>query len=297
MSTHEKSFGSADTGREAMMQIELSSGIIEYQDAGGAGPVVVLLHGLVMDATLWGDVVSDLAIDHRCLVPTLPLGAHTHAVRPETDLSLPGIAALVSEFLDRLDLNDVTIVGVDTGGAIVQILAAHNAARIAKIVLVSCDAYDNFPPGLTGKTIVFTGKLAPRAFGMFMQQMRIKPLRRLPIAFGWLTKRGDEYTKRWIRPILTQQDIRRDTTRALRAIASNKRLLVELVEALSAFDKPALIVWASEDRVMPPEHGRRLAALLPHSQYVEIDDSYTLIPLDQPSELARAIRSFSAGAA
>ena len=62
---------------------------------------------------------------------------------------------------------------------------------MTRAVLVSCDAFDNFPPGLTGKTLVATGKLPPPAFGLFMQQMRLRAVRRLPIAFGWLTKRGD----------------------------------------------------------------------------------------------------------
>ena len=46
---------------------------------------------------------------------------------------------------------------------------------------------------------------------------------------------------------------------------------------------------------MPPEHGQRLAKLLPHGQLVEVDDSYTLIPLDQPARLAQIIREFTPG--
>ncbi len=65
----------------------------------------------------------------------------------DADLSLPGIARLVAEFLDRLDLRDVTLVGNDTGGALVQLLMCDGAARVGRVVLVSCDAFDNFPPG------------------------------------------------------------------------------------------------------------------------------------------------------
>jgi pimeloyl-ACP methyl ester carboxylesterase len=80
-----------------------------------------------------------------------------------------GVARLVAEFLDRLDLHDVTLVGNDTGGALVQLLMRDGAARVGRVVLASCDAFDNFPPGLTGKTLVLTGKLSPRMFGLFMQ--------------------------------------------------------------------------------------------------------------------------------
>jgi pimeloyl-ACP methyl ester carboxylesterase len=274
--------------------IRLSAGPVDYEDTGGDGPVVVLLPGLLMDASLWADVIGRLAPDHRCIAPTLPLGAHCHPMAPDADLSPRGIARLVSELLERLDLRDVTLVGNDTGGAIVQLVAAEGDRRVGRIALVSCDAFDNFPPGLTGRTIVRLGKLPPRAFGLFMQQMRIKPLRRLPLSFGWLTKRGDAVVAGWLTPVLEHQTIRRDTVRVLRGIAAERKLLVETAAALRAFDRPALVVWASEDRVMPPEHGRRLAELLPRGELVEIDDSYTLVPLDQPAALAQAIRGLTA---
>jgi pimeloyl-ACP methyl ester carboxylesterase len=275
-------------------EIELSAGSIEYEDTGG-GPVLVLLHGLMMDASLWDGPITDLSPDYRCVAPTLPLGAHRHAMHADADLSLSGIARLVAEFLDRLDLHDVTLVGNDTGGALVQLLICDGDERVGRVVLVSCEAFDNFPPGLTGKTLVLTGKLSPRMFGLFMQQMPLRMLRRLPITFGWLTMRGDAATARWVKPVMKQPEIRRDAVRTLRAAAADTDLLVKAAECLPSFNHPVLVVWASRDRVMPPEHGRRLAELLPQGQLIEVDDSYTLIPLDQPARLAQIIREFTAG--
>ncbi len=277
-------------------RLELSAGTVDYRDTGGDGPVVVLLHGLMMDASLWDQVIDDLAADHRCVAPTLPLGAHRHGMRADADLTLPAIARLVDELLARLSLSDVTIVGTDTGGALVQLLIGAGATRVSRAVLASCDAFDNFPPGLTGRTLVLTGKLSPAMFGLFMQQLRARPLRRLPIAFGWLTLRGDRSVARWIEPVLEQAEIRRDTVRVLRAIAAEPDLMLAAAERLPEFDRPALVVWASEDRVMPPEHGRRLTELLPQGRLVEIPDSYTLLPLDQPARFAQVIREFTHGA-
>ncbi len=276
-----------------MSEIELSAGTIEYEDTGGDGPPIVLLHGLMMDASLWDGPIADLSVDHRCVAPTLPLGAHRHAMHADADLSLPGIARIVAEFLDRLDLHDITLVGNDTGGALVQLLMSDGAARVGRVVLASCDAFDNFPPGLTGKTLVLTGKLSPRMFGLFMQHMRLRAIRRLPIAFGWLTMRGDAATARWMKPVMTQPEIRRDAVRVLRAVAAEPQLMLDAAESLPSFTRPALVVWASGDRVMPPEHGRRLADLLPQGRLVEVEDSYTLIPLDQPARLAQVIREFT----
>jgi pimeloyl-ACP methyl ester carboxylesterase len=276
-----------------LREIELAAGTIEYRDTGGDRPVVVLLHGLLMDGSLWDAVIDELSPDHRCVAPTLPLGAHRRAMHDDADLSLPGVARLVTELLERLDLRGVTLAGNDTGGALVQLIAVAAPSCVERIVLVSCDAFDNFPPGLTGKAIVATGRLPPSLFGLAMQPMRLRRARRLPASFGWLTKRGDAATARWIRPVLRQGAIRRDAVRMLRAAGRDRRLLLGAAGELARFDGPALVVWASEDRVMPPEHGRRLAGLLPRGELVEIDDSYTLIPLDQPRRLAGEIARFA----
>jgi pimeloyl-ACP methyl ester carboxylesterase len=272
-----------------MPDVELSAGIIDYEDTGGSGPVVVLLHGLAMDGSVWRNVVSDLSDDHRCVVPTLPLGAHRRAMRPDADLSLRGQARIVAEFLERLDLRAVTLVQSDIG--IAQVLAGERPERVARLVLVSCEAFDNYPPGLPGRVVAFAAKL-PGGLNALVQPLRLRPLRRLPLAYGWMSKRRvpNEITDAWLRPALTQREIRRDLIKYLRAV--DKGDLLAAAESLRSFDRPALVVWAAEDRIMPPEHGRRLAELLPKGRLIEIPDSYTLIPEDQPGELARAIREF-----
>jgi pimeloyl-ACP methyl ester carboxylesterase len=277
-----------------LARVRVTAGTIEYVDTGGDGPVVVLLHGLLMDPELWSGVVAELGAGHRCVIPVLPLGAHTLPLGPDADLSMRGIAHMVAELLERLDLRDVTLVGNDTGGALVQLLMADQNPRVGKAVLVSCDAFDNFPPGLTGKALVLTGKLSPALFGLFMQQMRFRVVRRMPFTLGWLTKRGDAVAARWMRPLLTRSGIRRDLVRVLRSISRDRSLLDSLVDGLRAFDRPTLVVWAVEDKVMPPSHGRRLDGLLPQSRLVLIEDSYTLVPLDQPARLAASILEFTA---
>ena len=131
---------------------------------------------------------------HRYLAPTLPLGARQRAMKPDADLSLPGIAALITEFLYRLGLEDVTLVGNDTGGAVAQLLIAGGRRGAGRVILASREAFDNFPPGLTGRILALAAKLPPAVFGLAMKQMRLRPARRLPVAFGWLTKRGDAAT-------------------------------------------------------------------------------------------------------
>lgn len=273
-----------------MPEVELSAGTISYEDTG-SGPTVVLLHGLAMDGSLWRDVVANLGRDHRCVAPTLPLGSHRRPMRPDADLSFRGHVRLIAEFLERLDLRDVTLVQSDMGFA--QLLAAEHPERLARLVLLSSEAFDNYPPGLPGKMLGVAARL-PGGLNALVQPMRFRSLRRSPMALGRMAKRPipHEVTDRWLRPLFAQRQIRRDLLKYLRSALDEKHLMQAASEGVGAFDRPALVVWAAEDRVMPPEHGRRLAELLPRGRFVEIADSYTLIPADQPRELAATIRGF-----
>jgi pimeloyl-ACP methyl ester carboxylesterase len=192
-----------------MPEIELTAGTIEYEDTGGDGPVLVLLGGLVMDGSVWDPLVADLRRDHRCVVPTLPLGAHRKAMHPDADLSLHGFARMVAELLERLALSDVTLVQNDHAAALV--LAGENPDRVARLVISSCEAFENYPPGLPGKNVRLTA-FVPGGIFLTMQALRIRALRRLPIAFGWMAKHPlpDELLDRWFAPLQRQRAVRRD---------------------------------------------------------------------------------------
>src|SRR2546423_2395419 len=127
-----------------MPRVDLSAGTLDYQDTGGNGPVLVLAHGVPMNETQWRKVVPLLS-GYRCVLPTLPLGGHRRPMKRDADLSQRGVARLLGEFIERLDLRDVTLVLNDWGGG--QFLAVEDGAdRIGRLVLVACEAFDNFPP-------------------------------------------------------------------------------------------------------------------------------------------------------
>lgn len=277
-----------------MPVIELPVGPVEYADTGGDGPVVVLIGGLAIGPSLWDGVVARLRGAHRVVVPTLPWGAHRLPMRPDADLSLRGHAGIVAAFLEALDLRDVTLVENDTGMA--QLVAADHPERLGRLVLTSCEAFDNYPPGLAGKTIGLVGRL-PCGVLLAMSQLRLRPLRRLPMTFGRMTEHGidDALIDAWIAPLLHDRAIRRDLAKYIRSV--DRGVFLDAAPRLARFDRPALVVWAAEDRMMPPEHGRRLAELLPQGRYVEVPDSGTLIPLDQPAVLAELIAAHVRGEA
>ena len=276
-----------------MPEVEVAAGTIEYEDTGGEGPVVVLVHGLLMDGRQWRHVVEDLRSDHRCLLPVLPMGAHRQPMHPDADLSLRGMTRIVAEFLEELDLRGVTLCFNDWCGAQVMI-ADGRMGRVGKLVLASCEAFDNYPPGLAGHAAWLSAKI-PGATQASRRVLLNRRLRRLPFIFGQMTKRGvpDELMREWLEPI-RRAEIRRDYRKYAGAAMRGKRDLAMATAALPGFTKPVLVVWDLEGKMMPAEHGRRLAEAFPDSRLVELPDCYTLIPEDQPEELARAIREFAA---
>ena len=275
-----------------MTEVELSAGSILYEDTGGEGPVVVLCHGLLMTASLWDAVVAELGPGFRCVRPTLPLGAHRRPMRADADLSLRGQVWLLAEFLERLELEEVTLVFNDWCGA--QLLVAEGwDGRVGRLALASCETYDNYPPGLPGRVAALAARL-PGGLAAVLKPLRIKALRRLPMTFGLMSKRPlpEELGDQWLEPALTNAAIRRDLRKYAGDTRQGRRQLVKANPRLSGFAKPVLVVWAAEDKVMPAAAGRRLAASFPNSRFIEIPDSRTLIPIDQPRALAGAIATF-----
>jgi pimeloyl-ACP methyl ester carboxylesterase len=274
-----------------MNEIELSAGTIRYRDTGD-GPPIVFVHGLLVDGTLWRKVTPRLETRFRCIVPDLPLGSQTVAMKPDADLTPPAVARLMGEFLEKLDLRDVTLVANDTGGALTQILLANGPTdRIARVVLTPCDSFDNFLPPLF-RPLQYLARV-PGAVNGVIQSLRAPALRRLPLAYGWLMKRRppNDVTAAWVRPCQTDKGVRRDTAKLLKGIDS--RYTTEAAGRLPQFDRPVLIAWAPEDRFFPIEHARRLAELFPDARIEEIADSWTFVPEDQPERLAALVEEFA----
>jgi pimeloyl-ACP methyl ester carboxylesterase len=207
------------------------------------------------------------------------------------DLSPPGVARLVSDFLAALDLDGVTLVGNDTGGAISQLVAAHHPGRLGRLVLTPCDAYENFlPPAF--RPLQYAAHV-PGLITVLMQGGRIGAVRRGPLGFGLLSKRrpiDDETLQGYLAPFLADHGVRRDALKVLRGISN--RQTIEAAELLRRFDRPTLIAWAREDRFFKLGFAKRLAADIPDARLVEIDDALTFVPEDQPERLAELIADF-----
>jgi pimeloyl-ACP methyl ester carboxylesterase len=227
----------------------------------------------------------------RCIVPDLPLGSHRTPMSADADLSPPGLARLIADFLEALDLEDVVLVANDTGGAISQITAANHPERIGRLVLTNCDAFENFlPPAF--RPMQWAARVPPVLNGL-LQGMRFAPMRRLPNAYGWLIKRdfAGAPTREWVEPFLTNREIRRDTVKVLRGI--DPRYTIEAAEKLRDFDRPVLLAWAVEDRFFKLSFAEKLADTIRGATLERIEDSYTFVSEDQPERLAELIARFA----
>jgi pimeloyl-ACP methyl ester carboxylesterase len=267
----------------------LLGGRLRYHDTG-AGPPIVFVHGALVNANLWRKVVAELASDFRCIALDMPFGAHVEAMPADADLSPPAVADLVAAALEALDLERVTLVGNDTGGAICQLVITRHPERIDRLVLTSCDAFENFPPKLI-KPLMPVLRL-PGAVSAMLAPTRSKSIRNR--VFGLFVKRPieQEAVDSYALPPLRDAGVRRDIRKFLTGL--DKRYTLAAADRFSGFRKPALIAWSREGErgMFPAKYGERLADALPDARLEWIEDSLFFSPEDRPDRVAELIRRF-----
>jgi pimeloyl-ACP methyl ester carboxylesterase len=271
--------------------VRLAQGTIAYRERGEGLPVV-FVHGLLVNADLWRHEVPGLAeAGFRCLAPDWPLGGHLLPMDADADLTPPGVAALIEEFLEALDLTDVTLVGNDTGGALIQVLMARRPERVGRVVLVSCDTQEVFFPAPFKQT----AKLAyvPGALWLVAQSLRLRFLYRLPTVFGLITKRPipAEIADSYLLPMRRSAEIRRDLTKFLKGV--DCRYTLEAFATFGGYDRPVLLVWAKEERLFPVALAERHRERLPDARLELVEDSYTFIPEDRPGVVGALVGEFA----
>jgi pimeloyl-ACP methyl ester carboxylesterase len=269
-------------------EVRLAQGVIRYRDTGEGRPLI-FVHGAFVDGQLWRKVVPELSDNFRCIVPDLPLGSHSVAFDADADLSPYGLAKLIADFIAALDLDDVTLVGNDTGGGLCQIVVTRHPERISGLVLTPCDAYEDFPPRFF-HFLLWAARVPGGLFAL-LQPTRLTAVRHSPIGFGWLAKRLDKnVTYEWSKRPLSDRDVRRDLVKVLKGL--DAKYTLEAAEKLREFRRPVLIAWAPEKDFFKWEHAERLARDFPDARLERIDDSYTFVSEDQPQRLADLIQRF-----
>jgi pimeloyl-ACP methyl ester carboxylesterase len=269
-----------------MPEIQVSQGKVHFRDEG-SGPPIVLIHGLLVNGRVWERLVPLLSERMRVIVPDLPLGSHPRPMNADADLSAPGLGDLIAELLERLELEDVTIVGSDTGGALTQIAVAAHPERIARLVLVNCDAFEHFPPpafDAVFKLIAHVpGAVKGLELGARSRFVRTRAMGLMPLTVEPVP---DEMLRDWLAP-LKNAGVRRDLVKVARGVSSEHTLAA--AERLRSFTGPALIAWGTRDKFFPLADAERLKELFGDGRLELIDDARAFVQLDTPKRLADLI--------
>lgn len=276
-----------------MDTVELRDGTIHYETFGPAtGRPVVFVHGYAMGGSLWHPLSTRLASHGlRCIAPTWPLGAHQEAMRAGADMTMRGVAAMIAEFLDKAGLDDIVLVGNDTGGAVCQVVVTEHPERIGALVLTSCDAFEHFPPPILAPFIAVAK--VPPLWRIAVQGMRSRTVRRRAygaLAYANLDVLTAEWTRRAVRDRAISENLRLFTK------AMTRQTTLDAAARLPEFDKPALIAWSADDAFFPQSDGQRLADALPQSRLEYIAGARTFSMIDQPDALAGLIAEFATAA-
>ncbi len=275
-----------------MSELGIPAGIVDVEERGSGEPVL-FIHPFVTNSRHWRKVVPLLETKMRCILPTLPLGSHTLPIRSDTDLTPPGQAKILADVLDALGIERATMVGNDTGGAIAQVFATQHSDRVKDLVLVSCDAYDVFPPRMFAYLKV--AARIPGAMRVLAQSMKIPGVLRLPITFGWVTKDPlpTDVLRSYVAPLWDRKilrDVVRDVNKVVKGLSPKYTNVAG--EALRSFEGRALIAWGAEDRFFPRRLAERLARDIPRAQLEIIEGARTFVPEDRPERLAELIEKF-----
>lgn len=278
-----------------MPAVDLEMGTIHYSEFGPSdGRAVVFVHGYMMGGELFAGLGRRLGEQGlRCLAPTWPLGAHREPMAPGADMTPTGVAATIAAFLDVLGLDDVVLLGNDSGGALCQLVAADHPERLGALVLTNCDAFENFPPSFF-KALVKAARL-PGGLKAALAPMRLAAARRSPLGFGLLSHHDvDHLAREWVRPVFEQPAVLEDLRRF--TVAVNPEVTLGAASRLKRFDRPVLLAWGVDDKLFPIRDAQRLAEILPDARLERIEGSRAFSMIDQPDKLAELVGAF-AGAA
>lgn len=269
-------------------RVELPEGGVNVYERG-KGPALLFSHGWLANANLWRHVVPILSRRFRCIVPDWPLGAHLQPMNERFDGSPEGIARIINGVIDMLGIEDVTLVGNDSGGAYSQLAAAARPERVRALVLNACESpYDPFPP-VAFRNLQEAAR-SPASLVTLLSAMRSREVRRTPAAFGHLIKYpiADEVSDSYVLPALEIPDVRRDASKVMPA-ASQASVAAAGQKLIANFRGRVLFVWPTEDRFFSLENVRRYAGELQNARVALIEDSFAFTPEDQPARMAELI--------
>jgi pimeloyl-ACP methyl ester carboxylesterase len=270
--------------------VNMAFGRISYVEAG-AGPIFLFVHGVLLNKHLWRHQLAELSDMRRCIA--LDLLAHGDTeIAPGTDLSVTANAQMLLEFLDALQLDQVDLVGNDSGGGIAQIFAALNPTRVRTLTLTDCDAQDNWPPEAFKPFLEMAaaGGLADTLNAMLRDKEIYRSAGALGPAYEHPEKVTDETIEIYLRPLVRSEQRTLDFQRLLAVFDCSHTLAIE--RKLRQLTVPTLIVWGTDDIYFDVKWAHWLAEAIPGaSAPTMLQDARIFFPEERSAEFNRALRA------
>ena len=269
--------------------VETSSGRISYSSAG-SGPAALFVHGVVLNKHLWRHQLAGLSDIRRCIAVDLLAHGDTE-ITPDQDVSVTANAKMLKEVLDALKINQVDLIGNDSGGGISQIFAAVSPERVRTLTLTDCDAHDNWPPEAFRPFVdmVKAGGLHDTLEALLAD----KTIYRSPGALGPAYERPeiatDEDIETYLRPLIRSEQRTRDLQRFIVAFDNSHTRVIE--PQLRKLEAPTLIVWGTDDVYFPVKWAHWLAETIPGAKPpVELEGARLFFPEERAEEFNRLLR-------
>jgi pimeloyl-ACP methyl ester carboxylesterase len=269
--------------------VQTPSGQISYLEQG-TGPAALFVHGVLLNGHLWRYQLEELSDIRRCIAVDLLAHGDTE-IAPDQDVSVTANAKMLKEFLDALKIDQVDLVGNDSGGGICQIFAALYPEHVRSLTLTDCDTHDNWPPE------AFKPFLAIAANGGLRRTLEAmlsdKSVYRLPDALGPAYEHPerlrDEDIEKYLRPFLKTEQRTRDLQRFLAAFDNKHTLVID--DRLKTLRAPTLIVWGTDDVYFDVKWSHWLANNIPGTRRrVEFKDARIFFPEERWGEFNKELR-------
>lgn len=267
--------------------ISTASADLSYVDVG-TGPPALFVHGILTNAYIWHDLITQLIDLRRCIAVELPLHGQSPA-RPDQQMTIRAFADVLLEFCDRLEVDQVDLVAHDTGGAVAQVFAAGSPDRVRTLTLTNCETHDNVPPAAMAATVELarSGQLVSNAPALLADP----DARAAIFATGY---RNPEFLRTelidsFLRPVLGTATAADKFQQLIAMLGPGD--LVAAEPGLSKLDAPTLIAWATDDVFFDVKWAHWLRDMIPGArEVVEFPGAKLFFPHEQADELAPHIR-------
>ena len=280
---------------QARHSVQTASGRISCMEHG-TGPVALFVHGVLLNGYLWRHQLAELSDIRRCIAVDLLAHGDTE-IAPNQDVSVTANAKMLNEFVDALHIDQVDLVGNDSGGGIAQIFAALHPERVRSLTLTDCDAHDNWPPEAFKPFLAMAaaGGLAGTLSAILADKSIYRSPQALGPAYEHPERVSDDSIETYLRPFVRSEQRTRDLQRFLAAFDNQHTLAIE--PQLRTLKAPTLIVWGTDDVYFDVKWSRWLADTIPGTcRRVEFKDARIFFPEERWEDFNKKLREHWQGA-